>query len=103
MVIAALLLAAAPVISGERRMQPCQYNCGKWIQVRSIDNGGAFTLQWDDGPRMSYVWRGSNADRWNITDTLGGHWNYSDHRTKGGFTLTNLDNRSKIKCLGTER
>ena len=101
--IAALLLAATPVIGGERRMQPCQYNGGKWIQARSIDNGGAFTLEWDDGPRMSYVWRGSNADRWNITDTLGGRWNYYDHRNQGGFTLTNLDNENKIKCLGTKR
>ena len=102
-IAAGLLIAATPAISREGRMQPCQYNDGKWIQVRSTDNGGAFTLEWDDGPRMSYVWRGSNADRWNITDTLGGRWQYFDHRNQGGFTLTNIDNVNKIKCLGTRR
>ena len=97
------LLMPPPVQAGMRRLQPCQYNGGEWIQVRSIDNGPAFTLEWDDGPRMSYAWRGSNADRWNITDTIGGRWNYLDHRNHGGFTLTNLDNGNKIKCLGTQR
>ena len=98
-----LLLIALPGLAGERRLQPCQFNGGKWIQVRSVDNGSAFTLEWDDGPRMSYVWRGANADRWNITDSLGGRWQYFDHRTGGGFTLTNLENGNKIKCLATTR
>ena len=80
---------------------PCQFNDGKWIQVESIDNASTFTLIWDDGPKMTYSWVGSNADRWNITDALGGKWNYNDHRTKGGFTLTHLENGNKIKCLGT--
>ena len=82
---------------------PCQFNDGKWTQVESTDNAKTFTLIWDDGPKMTYRWVGSNADRWNITDTLGGKWNYYDHRTKGGFTLTHLDNGNKIKCLGTSR
>ena len=82
---------------------PCQFNDGKWIKVESIDNAKTFTLTWDDGPKMTYRWVGSNADRWNITDTLGGKWNYYDYRTKGGFTLTHLDNGNKIKCLGTTR
>lgn len=82
---------------------PCQYNNGKWTQVESIDDAETFTLIWDDGPKMTYRWVGSNADRWNITDALGGKWNYKDHRTKGGFTLTHLDNGNKIKCLGTSR
>ena len=100
--LAAALAAAVPGLAGERRLQPCQFNGGKWIQVRNIDNGPAFTLEWDDGPRMTYVWKGSNADRWNITDTKGGAWIYSDHRNGGGFTLTNLDNGNTIKCLGTK-
>ena len=82
---------------------PCQFNDGKWIQVESIDNAKTFTLIWDDGPRMTYRWVGSNADRWNIADKLGGKWNYNDHRTKGGFTLTNLTNGNKIKCLSASR
>jgi hypothetical protein len=82
---------------------PCQFNNGKWIQVESVDNAKTFTLTWDDGPKMTYAWVGSNADRWNITDKLGGKWNYNDHRTKGGFTLTHLDNGNKIKCLSTTR
>ena len=90
-------------MAGERRFRPCQFNRGKWIQVLSIDNGPKFTLAWDDGPRMTYTWIGSNADRWNITDTLGGKWNYYDHRTQGGMTLTNLDNGNTIKCLATNR
>ena len=47
--------------------------------MESIDNAKTFTLTWDDGPKMTYR-VGSNADRWNITDTLGGKWNYNDHR-----------------------
>ena len=93
------VVALSPAaMAGGRRMQPCQYNSGSWIQVRNIDNGGAFTLEWADGPRMTYVWKGSNADRWNITDTLGGRWNYFDHRNGSGFTLRNLDNGNTIKC-----
>ena len=54
-------------------------------------------------PRMSYVWRGSNADRWNITDTLGGRWNLYDYRNGRGVKLTNLDNGNTIRCLGTNQ
>ena len=90
----------AQAAAGESEFRPCQYNGGKWIQVRVIDNGGAFTYEWDDGPRMSYVWRGSNADRWNITDTLGGRWNFYDFRNGRGVKLTNLDNGNTIRCLG---
>ncbi|KZR72710.1 hypothetical protein PMIT1313_00066 [Prochlorococcus marinus str. MIT 1313] len=101
--IAVALLSASPTLAGERRLQPCQYNSGKWIQVRSIDNGSTFTLEWDDGPRMSYTWRGSNLDHWNVTDTKGGRWHYTDHRNQGGFTLMNINNGNQIKCLGVKR
>ena len=37
-IAAGLLIAATPAISREGRMQPCLYNGGKWIQVRSTDN-----------------------------------------------------------------
>ena len=97
-----LLFAIFPATAGERRLQPCQYNNGKWIQVRSIDNERNFTLEWDDGPRMTYTWVGSNLDHWNITDTKGGRWHYDDHRTGGGFTLINIDNGNTIKCLATK-
>ena len=100
-IAAGLLIAATPAISRERRMQPCQYNGGKWIQVEVSSN--PFHLKWDDGPQMTYTWVGSNADRWNITDKLGGRWQYYDHRNQGGFTLTNIDNGNKIKCLGPRR
>lgn len=95
----AMLVTAAPDASARSWSQYCQFNGGRSISVRNTDNGGAFTLQWSDGPRMTYVWRGSNADRWNITDTLGGRWNYYDHRTKGGFTLRNLQNGNVIQCF----
>ena len=101
-VITSLFLAISPAVASER-FQPCQFNSGKWIQIRNLDNGPAFTLEWDDGPKMTYVWRGSNADQWNITDTKGGRWHYHDHRSGGGFELTNLDNKNEIRCLGTVR
>ena len=93
----------APRMKTKTTKIPCQFNDGKWIQVENIDDVKTFTLIWDDGPKMTYRWVGSSADRWNITDTLGGQWNYYDHRTKGGFTLTNLANKNKIKCLGNSR
>ena len=84
----------------ERRFQPCQYNGGKWVQVQVSSD--PFHLKWDDGPQMTYTWVASVADRWNLTDKLGGRWNYSDHRTFGGFTLTNIDNGNRIKCVTTK-
>ena len=99
----AICSVVSPVVAGERRLQPCQYNDGKWIQVRSIDNGDAFTLEWDDGPRMSYVRLTDANGRWNVTDTLGGRWDYTDYGNGGGFTLNNLSNGNTIKCLGTEQ
>lgn len=77
----------------------CKFNNGSWIDVDSVDRGSTFSLNWNDGKKMTYQWVGSNADRHNITDTLGGKWRYSDHRTKGGMTLTNLSNGNKIVCL----
>jgi len=83
-----------------RRQPPCSYNGGKFIPVKHIDNGGAFTLFWSDGPKMTYIWRGSNMDQWNITDTLGGRWHYGDYKDGGSFALTNLDNGNQIRCIG---
>ena len=97
--LAIFLGTIAPTVARESRRIPCQFNGGKWMEVRNVDNGPAFTLEWEDGKKMSYVWRGSNADYWNITDIIGGAWHYSDHRTMGGFTLTNLQNGNTIKCL----
>lgn len=85
-----------------QRLQPCQYNNGKWIQVRSSGIGKRFTLEWEDGPSMTYTWVGSNLDIWNIVDTKGGRWHYDDNRTMGGFTLVNIDNGNQIKCLSTK-
>ena len=78
---------------------PCSYNGGRFIPVKHIDNGGTFTLIWSDGPKMTYVWRGASADKWNITDTLGGHWHYGDYYDGGSFSLTNLDNGNQIRCI----
>jgi len=99
----AVLFMAPPASATTTRAQPCQYNDGQWLEVVSIDRGSTFTLVWSDGPKQTYRWVGSNADRHNITDSLGGRWRYSDHRTRGGFTLTNLDNGNQIRCLSTER
>jgi hypothetical protein len=82
-----------------KNQPPCSYNGGRFIPVKHIDNGGAFTLAWSDGPKMSYIWRGANMDKWNITDTLGGRWHYSDYRDGGSFALTNLDNGNQIRCI----
>lgn len=79
-----------------RTQPPCSYNGGRFIPVKHIDNGGAFTLAWSDGPKMTYVWRAANMDEWNITDTLGGRWHYGEYNDGGSFALTNLDNGNQI-------
>ncbi|KZR85079.1 hypothetical protein MITS9509_00411 [Synechococcus sp. MIT S9509] len=92
------------VVAGERRLIPYQYNGGKWIQVDYIDNMGrndTFTLEWDDGPRMTYRWQSPDG-HFNVTDTLGGRWDYTNHGP-GGFTLNNRDNGNTIKYLGTRQ
>ena len=97
---AALLMAGASQ-AAKLPTQFCQFNGGQWLEAETIDRGSTFTLLWSDGPRQTYRWVGSNADRHNITDSLGGRWQYWDHRTRGGMTLTNLDNGNKIICLAT--
>ena len=100
----ALCSVVSPVIAGERRLLPCQYNGGKWTQVHYIDDtrrNNTFTLEWDDGPRMTYTWQ-SPDPHFNVTDTLGGSWDYTNHGP-GGFTLDNRENGNTIKCLGTRQ
>jgi hypothetical protein len=96
------LAAFTLCFAGEAQARPddlwCQVNEGRPIAASQVDNGGAFTLRWSDGPKQSYVWVGISADLHNITDSLGGKWHYSDHRNGRGFTLWNLDNRNLIKC-----
>jgi len=101
---AAIAIAAGitlkPSIAQTAKTQPqCSYNGGRFIPVKHIDNGGAFTLIWSDGPKMTYVWRGANMDAWNVTDTLGGRWHYGDYKDGGSFALTNLDNGNQIRCI----
>lgn len=80
------------------RSQMCSYTDGKWIKTRNTDMGSSFMIKWSDGPRMTYKWVGSNADLHNLSDSIGGTWNYSDHRNGSGFTLVNLKNRNKVRC-----
>ena len=94
----ALVAGSLPALAQNEEPQLCQFNGGKWIEVITTDNGPAFTLKWADGPSMSYVWIASHADRWNVTDSLGGRWNFYDYRTGGGVKLTNLDNGNTIYC-----
>ena len=109
----ALCSVVSPVVAGERRLQPCQYNGGKWTQVHHIDNrgrDGEFTLEWDDGPRMTYrltassqaSFRNNPYGPFTVTDTLGGRWDYNQYGN-GGFDLENRDNGNTIKCLGTRQ
>lgn len=100
---ATALLTISPAIANAQRLQPCQFNNGKWIQVRVTEIGNGFKLAWDDGPRMTYTTHGSMADRWNVTDRLGGRWHLSDHRNNAGFTLINIDNQNRIKCVDPYR
>jgi hypothetical protein len=98
----AMIAAISPQPSSAQTAKtqpPCSYNGGRFIPVKHIDNEGAFTLAWSDGPKMTYVWRGANMDEWNITDTLGGRWHYGDYKDGGSFALTNLDNGNQIRCL----
>ncbi len=97
----ALCSVVSPVIAGERRLLPCQYNGGKWTQVHYIDDTGrnnTFTLEWDDGPRMTYRWQ-SKDGALIVTDTLSGRWDYINFGNS--FTLENRDNGNTIKCLET--
>ena len=82
-------------------MQPCQYNGGKWTQVHYIDNNDAFTLEWDDGPRMTYFINNSEGP-FIVTDALSGRWDHTEYGN-GGFILENRDNGNTIKCLGTRQ
>ena len=99
MAISAAILFKPSNAQTAKTQPPCSYNGGKYLPVRHIDNGGAFTLIWSDGPKMTYVWRGASMDRWNITDTLGGRWHYGDYKDGGSFALTNLDNGNQIRCI----
>lgn len=91
-------LLGSVVRAQSQRLQPCSFNGGRWIQVRNVDMGRTFRLEWSDGPRMTYTWVGANADRHNLTDSLGGAWNFSDFRNGRGFRLYNLSNGNRIVC-----
>ncbi len=90
-------IVARPSLANEYT-HSCSFNGGTWTPVRIINNGPAFTYTWADGPQMTYVFRGSMADRWNITDKLGGRWQLFDYRNSRDTVLTNLDNGNKIRC-----
>lgn len=92
------LLAGTAARAQSQRTQPCSFNGGRWIQVRHVDMGPTFRLEWSDGPRMTYTWVGSTADRHNLTDSLGGAWHYSDQKNGRGFSLSNLSNGNRIVC-----
>ncbi len=110
--IAAALTIGAIAVEAQSNNQriPCQYNGGKWTEVHYINQGDfrKFTLIWDDGPRMTYVWDkpGHGTFTFMLTDKLGGRWgwNYDGDRSNlknnSGFILTNYDNNNVIKCLG---
>ena len=99
----ALCSVVSPVVAGERRLLPCQYSGGKWTQVHYIDDMGrnkTITLEWDDGPRMTYTW---HREGLYVTDSLGGQWDLSMGVPEGGFRLINDENGNTIKCLGTRQ
>ncbi len=85
---------------------PCQYNGGKWTEVKHLakhDNSGNFTLKWDDGPKMSYIWDPNYGDGTTdlmLTDKLGGRWQWSANEDSDGWRLTNVQNQNQINCLG---
>ena len=112
-ITASALTLGAVAVEAEviNRRIPCQYNGGKWTEVHYInqdENYGDFTLTWDDGPRMSYVWDkpGHGTYSFMVTDKLGGRWGviYPGYPSRPGdnsaFMLTNHDNNNVIKCLG---
>ena len=92
------LSAGSPGLAGEKNISYCSENNGSWEKVNSIDKGKIFILQWKGLPKKTFKWIASNADRHNITDNDGDTWNYNDHRTGGGMTLTNLENKNTIEC-----
>ena len=98
-----LLCCLAIIPSGDAkgqspRIQPCSFNGGQWIQTRNIDKGRTFSLEWSDGPRMTYAWVGSSGDTRNVVDSLGGAWQFNAHAKDGGFTLYNSQNGNRIVC-----
>ncbi|WP_114992790.1 hypothetical protein [Synechococcus sp. UW179A] len=110
-IAAALTLTGLTVeAKGSSHVIPCQFNGGTWTEVRYIKQGEfrKFTLIWQDGPRMSYVWDkpGHGTFTFMLTDRLGGRWGWDyvgDRKylkDNSGFTLTNYENKNVIKCLG---
>ena len=93
------LIINKPGFAGNERNLICIQNNGSFEKnVKSIDKGPTFTLVWDDQLEKNFKWVASNQDRHNITDKDGTPWHYHDHRTGGGMTLINLDNKNQIYC-----
>jgi hypothetical protein len=85
-------------IAGDINIQPCRFNGGKWIQVKTVKEGGRFTLNWADGPRMTYTLERSGSNTLHALDSLGGQWDLKSTSANGGLSLYNPSNGNRIVC-----
>jgi len=85
-------------IAQDIKIQPCNFNGGRWIQTRYVPEGREFKLDWSDGPKMTYTLATPDDTTQQVTDSLGGKWRYNKSTGNDGFTLSNLTNGNRIIC-----
>lgn len=100
LMISALLWANAGASAQAQQWRSCTFNGGARIQVRIVEMGDVFRLEWSDGPRMTYTRLDVGPDKPNIIDNLGGYWYWNSHRNGVGFNLYNPSNQNEITCYG---
>jgi hypothetical protein len=79
-------------------VRTCSFNGGQRIQVDLFERANGFTIEWSDGPRMSYRNLNVGGDTQKFVDSLGGQWWWNSHRDGIGFNLYNPNNQNRISC-----
>ena len=85
LMISALLWAHAGASAQAQQWRSCTFNGGARIQVRIVEMGDVFRLEWSDGPRMTYTRLDVGPDKPNIIDNLGGYWYWNTNRTSNNY------------------
>lgn len=70
----------------------CSYNGKTPIPSKLTWRRTGFTINWSDGPRMSYTWNGRST----VFDSLGGRWSYQG--VGNLLEMNNLGNGNSIRC-----
>ena len=92
------VLTWGQAIAQDIQIRPCSFNGGRWVQTRYAREGNKFSLDWSDGPNMTYTLAMAHDETFHYLDSLGGRWDYKPLGTGEGFTLSNLKNGNKIVC-----